>query len=77
MTAIVNGSSPTNDRALRLREVISRVGMSRTWIYDRVAEGEFPAPVKIGQRASAWLESEVNEWLRERAAQRDRSGTAA
>jgi prophage regulatory protein len=51
--------------------------MSRTWIYDRVAEGEFPAPVKIGQRASAWLESEVNEWLRERAAQRDRSGTAA
>ena len=76
MTATIS-EAPGNDRALRLREVISRVGMSRTWIYDRVAEGEFPEPVKIGQRASAWLESEVNEWLHERAAQRGRSGNAA
>lgn len=62
-----------NDRALRLPEVLDRVAMSKGWVYAKIAAGEFPSPFKTGQRASAWLESEVNEWLHERAAQRGRS----
>ncbi len=32
---------------LRLREVMSRVGIRSTNIYERVKTGDFPRPVKI------------------------------
>ena len=33
--------------------------------------GRFPRPVKIGPRAVAWVESEIDDWLRQRIADRD------
>ena len=39
---------------LRLREVCRRTGKSRTDVYRRIAAGDFPQPVKLGERASAW-----------------------
>jgi prophage regulatory protein len=36
-----------------------------------VRRGEFPRPVKIGKRAIAWLESDLQAWLAERIAERD------
>jgi prophage regulatory protein len=30
------------------------------------SKGEFPKPIKIGLRSSAWLENEVRDWIRER-----------
>ena len=44
---------------LRLPRVIERTGLSRTVIYDRIKAGTFPPPVKLGERASAWPEHEV------------------
>ena len=44
---------------LRLREVCRRTGKSRTDVYRRIAAGDFPQPVKLGERASAWPEHEV------------------
>ena len=58
-------------RLLRLREVRRRTGKSRSGIYRSVACGTFPAPVKLGERASAWVESEVEAWIAERIADRD------
>jgi len=51
---------------LRLPAVRLRTGLSRSTIYLRVADGSFPQPVKIGGRAVAWLEAEVEEWLQRR-----------
>ena len=56
---------------LRLREVGRRTGKSRSDIYRCIAAGEFPAPVKLGERASAWVEHEVSAWIAERIAARD------
>ena len=44
---------------LRLPGVIERVGLRRTAIYDRINQGLFPAPVKLGPRASVWPAHEV------------------
>jgi prophage regulatory protein len=44
--------------------------MSRAWIYDEIKAGRFPRPVKIGVRASAWLESEVTAFLEARTEER-------
>ena len=61
---------------LRLREVCRRTGKSRSEVYRRIAAGDFPQPVKLGERASAWPEHEVSAWIADRIAARD-AGRAA
>jgi prophage regulatory protein len=55
---------------LRRKQVEARTGLSRSTIYQRVADGTFPKPVKLGARAVGWVESEVQEFLRSRVAAR-------
>lgn len=57
-------------RFVRLREVMARTGLSRSTIYVWVAEGRFPKPVPLGERSVGWIESELEEWLRDRIAAR-------
>ena len=58
---------------LRLPEVKRRTGLGRTSIYDAVARGKFPAPVKLSERAVAWPSDAVSRWIDARiAASRDR-----
>ena len=61
-------------RLIRRHEVEKRTGKSRAGIYESMDAGTFPRPVKIGPRAVAWVESEINEWLRQRIADRDNNG---
>jgi prophage regulatory protein len=50
-------------RILRLPAVKERVGLSRSTIYLKIAKGEFPEPISLGDRAVGWLEEDVNNWL--------------
>lgn len=56
---------------VRLPEVKAHTGLSRSELYRRIAQGTFPAPVKIGARASAWSSAEIERWKAERIAERD------
>ncbi len=56
---------------LRLPEVISRTGRSRSRIYSDLQTGSFPRPINIGPRAVAWVESEVDQWIAARIAERE------
>lgn len=58
-------------RVLRRREVERRVGHSRSTLYAWISQGRFPAPVRVGARTVAWVESEVSDWLRARVAERE------
>jgi prophage regulatory protein len=53
-------------RFLRLREVEHRTGRKKSAIYADMAEGRFPKPVRIGSKAVAWIEAEVDAWIAER-----------
>jgi prophage regulatory protein len=53
------------DRFLRFPQVKARVGFSHSWVYEKIAQGLFPKPLKVG-RSSVWLESEITKWLAER-----------
>jgi prophage regulatory protein len=53
---------------LRLPAVKARTGLARSTIYERIARNEFPTQVKLGARASGWIEAEVNAWLERRIA---------
>jgi len=39
--------------------------------YKLIREGVFPKPIKIGLRRNAWIESEIDAWIRQRIANRD------
>jgi prophage regulatory protein len=53
---------------LRLPAVKARIGLCRSSIYARVAEGTFPAPISLGARAVAWDSRAVDAWIAERIA---------
>lgn len=50
---------------LRLPQLMLKVGMSRSWFYEQVRQGTFPAPIKLGGRSVAWIESEIDQWMAE------------
>ncbi len=54
-------------RLMRKPEVLNISGIeSNSTLYYLVNKGTFPAPVKISERAVAWRESEVLEWIESR-----------
>ena len=48
---------------LRLPSVKQRTGLSRSSIYLRMTNNEFPASISLGGRAVGWLEQDINEWI--------------
>ena len=61
----------TQYRLIKLPEVERITGKGRTSIY---SDSTFPRPIKIGPRASAWVESEVTAWIESRIAKREAAG---
>lgn len=53
------------DTILRLPSVRARTGLSRSTIYLRISEDRFPRPISLGGRAVGWIESEIDDWLKE------------
>lgn len=51
---------------LRLPKVEAATGYKRSTIYKKIKDGTFPPPIALGERASAWLESEINDWIQSR-----------
>jgi prophage regulatory protein len=64
------GHPPNGYRCLRLSVVCDKTGLGETALRQMIGRGQFPAPFKIGQRAIAWLESDVDAWIADRAARR-------
>jgi prophage regulatory protein len=49
-------------RFIRLKEVLAICGKSRSSVYEAIKKGEFPAPIKLHGRSSAWIKSEILQW---------------
>lgn len=58
---------------IRLPRVLRMTGKGRSTIYRDMAAGRFPQSVKIGARAAAWIESEVQDWI-QRQVESSRAG---
>jgi prophage regulatory protein len=59
----------TKKTLLRRKRVEARTGHSRSTIYSKMAKGEFPQPVRIGIKAVAWIEEEIDDYIDARVAQ--------
>lgn len=53
----------SSKKILKLPQVIEATGLSKSTIYVLISRGEFPAQIKLSERASGWLESDVDEWI--------------
>ena len=48
--------------------VLRVVPFSRSTLWKKIKSREFPAPVKLSERVTAWEVSAVRKWIAERAA---------
>jgi len=55
---------------LRLPTVLARTGLPKSSLYRLIQKRDFPAPVKLSERCSAWPESEVSDWIERKVAER-------
>lgn len=55
----VRPTSGNMQRLIRLPEVMARVGLKRSSIYQRMAEGRFPKSRSLGPRCTVWVEAEI------------------
>ncbi len=53
---------------LRLPEVCSKTGLSRSTIYERQKANTFPQSVSLGDRAIGFISTEVDDWIESRIA---------
>ncbi|MDU3131502.1 MAG: AlpA family phage regulatory protein, partial [Bradyrhizobium sp.] len=54
---------PAPDRIVRLKTVLARTGLSRSTIYRKIAEGTFPAQLRISVNGAGWRESDIDRWV--------------
>ena len=56
-------------KLLRLRDVQTITGLSRTSLYRLIQLKDFPPPIQLtGARAVAWLQSDIDGWIEARIA---------
>ncbi len=64
----VSSSTTEEVSFLRLPEVKSMTGLSKSSLYALIRADSFPAPVQLGPRTVAWVRSEIKQWAAERIA---------
>lgn len=56
----------TNERILKLSEVKVFTSLSGASIYRLIKKNKFPRQIKLSERSSGWLKSDIENWLEER-----------
>lgn len=53
------------DQLVTMAFITQFTGLTDKWFYYLIKIGKFPKPIKLG-RSSRWLQSEVEDWLKQR-----------
>jgi len=69
---VIHAATITCPRFIRLPEVQTITGMSRSTIYRWMGEGRFPQQVKLAENTAVWVATEVADWASSLIADRDR-----
>lgn len=64
----INATPQPTPRLMRINAVTERTAIPKPSLYASIGRGEFTRPIKIGERSSAWLESEVTAIVNARIA---------
>ncbi|MGO9486600.1 MAG: AlpA family phage regulatory protein [Rhodomicrobium sp.] len=58
-------------RFLRIKETTAKSGHRPSSIYELIPQDNFPRPVKLSDRCSAWIDEEIQSWQEWCIARRD------
>jgi prophage regulatory protein len=58
----------SDTRLLRRPEVQSLTGLSKSTMYQMIADGDFPKQIQIGKRSVFWAEAHITKWIQEKIA---------
>lgn len=53
-------------KMLRLKEVLSITGLSRSTIYKLISDCQFPRQVHLSEKSVGWYDTEILNWVRDR-----------
>ncbi len=56
---------------IKINAVKQQTNLSVPSIYRLAKQGDFPKPIKLGVKASGWLQSEIDDWIQSRLNARD------
>ncbi|SFV34081.1 helix-turn-helix transcriptional regulator [Hyphomicrobium facile] len=56
---------------LPVKDVARRTSLSKAQIYRMTAREQFPMPVRVSRGRTAWVDSEINEWIKTRVSERN------
>lgn len=59
---------------LRIKDVIHITGLSKSTIHAKSGKDGFPKKVKLTEKSTAWVQSEILKWLEEKVSERDLGG---
>ena len=48
------------DSLIRIKKVEEKTGLKKSMVYDLISKQEFVTSIKIGERAVAWVSSEID-----------------
>jgi prophage regulatory protein len=60
---LVQDTTATPKRFLRIEQVIEMTTVPRTTLYRKIKQGAFPRPVHLGQNAVRWIEADILAWM--------------
>jgi prophage regulatory protein len=64
----MSSSKNQNHRLIRRKEVQTKTGLGASSIYAMMKQGDFPKAITLSERRVAWIESEIDQWIAERIA---------
>ena len=56
---------------IRLPAVKNKTGLSRSTIYELIAENKFPKQINLSSKSVGWISSEIDQWIDDRISERD------
>lgn len=63
MKAFMETLKVSTSRLVRLPEALARSGLSKSTLYRLEKAGRFPQKIRVGERMTAFRESELEDWL--------------
>lgn len=68
MKTQASATTSTPERLLRLPDVVARIGLKKSSIYELMGRTPpaFPRPVKLSRRAVCWPSSQIDSWVQDR-----------
>lgn len=60
----------TPSRFIRRPEVLARIGLSAVTVWRLTQRGDFPKSIRLSPGTVAWLETDIDRWINDRAVTR-------